>query len=76
MRISGYPTRDDIQHGPRKHAQPGAGDVRGQVDGGQAIEVVGERKRQQRAQAQQGDHLEPVLADRLVHCPELVVLFC
>ena len=63
-----------VGDGAGEHAGPGASHVGRQVNAGEAIEVVAERQRQQWRQPQQGDHLEPVAADRSVYCLEPRVL--
>ncbi len=50
-------TGGHVRDGARQHAEPGAGHVAGQVDRGEAVQVVAQRQRQQRRQPQQRHHL-------------------
>ena len=54
---AGRRTGSHVSDGARQHAQPGAGHVAGQVDRGEAVQVVAQRQRQQRRQPQQRHHL-------------------
>ena len=51
---------------PGQHAEPAGEDVGAGLDGGEAVQVVGQGEGQQRAQPQERHHAEPVLADGVV----------
>jgi len=53
----GARTGGHVRDGAGQHAEPGAGHVAGQVDRGEAVQVVAQRQRQQRRQPQQRHHL-------------------
>ncbi len=53
----------DVSNGAWQHAEPAPEDIRAQIDGGQAVEVVGEGEGQQRTQPQERHHLQALLAD-------------
>ena len=69
-------TCNNIKDGSRKHAKPWASDIRAQVHRCQPVEIIRQCQWKQRAQSQESDNLEAVLANCFVYCLEFVVLFC
>ena len=53
----------DVRERAREHPQPAPRHVRPQPDGGQAVEVVAERERQQRGEAEEAHDSERIFAD-------------